>query len=241
MSTPSQPLDVRAGTMRPLTHRLLRWLLLGLAKVVVRLKIEGLERVPREGGIIVVGNHLHNADPILISIATPRSLHYMAKKELFDVPVIGRILRWAGEFPINRGHVDRQAIRRATATVEQGVALGMFPEGTRSRSMKIEHVLPGAGLIALQGKVPIVPVAITGAERLPFNGSKQHRRGEGTMPDPGHKGVRIVFGERFTIPSEIDGKRTNAEAATDYMMRRVAALLPPAYRGIYGDQHTDGS
>ena len=235
MSTSPQALDVRAGTMRPLTHRILRALLLGLAKLLVRLRIEGLERVPREGGIIVVGNHLHNADPVLISIACPRPLHYMAKRELFEVPVLGRILRWAGEFPINRGHADRQAIRRALATVQQGVALGMFPEGTRSRSMQIERVLPGAGLVALQGKVPIVPVAITGAERLPLNGTKQHRRRDQSMPDPGHPGVRIVFGEPFTIPETIDGKRTSAETATNYMMRRVAALLPPAYRGIYGE------
>lgn len=226
--------DLRAGTMRPGVHRALRALLLGLSKVLVRLKIQGLENVPREGGIIVVGNHLHNADPIFISIACPRPLHYMAKKELMDVPVLGRILRWAGSFPINRGNVDRTAIRRATATVEQGIALGMFPEGSRSRSMKIERVLPGAGLVALQGKVAIVPAAITGTERLPFNGTKQHRKGDAPFPDPGHRGVRIIFGKPIHIPETIDGKRTTASAATDFLMRRVAEMLPEAYRGIYG-------
>jgi 1-acyl-sn-glycerol-3-phosphate acyltransferase len=220
--------------MRPGVHRALRALLLGLSKVLVRLQIQGLENVPREGGIIVVGNHLHNADPIFISIACPRPLHYMAKKELMDVPVLGRILRWAGSFPINRGNVDRTAIRRATATVEQGIALGMFPEGSRSRSMKIERVLPGAGLVALQGKVAIVPAAITGTERLPFNGTKQHRKGDAPFPDPGHRGVRIIFGKPIHIPETIDGKRTTASAATDYLMRRVAEMLPEAYRGIYG-------
>jgi len=231
----SDSIDVRAGTMRRPVFRILRRILLGISKVVFRLQVHGLEHLPREGGIIVVANHLHNADPVLISIACPRPLHYMAKKELFDVPVLGRILRWAGEFPINRGHVDRTAIRRAVATVEQGVALGMFPEGTRSRNMKIERVLPGAGLVALQGKVPIVPVAITGTERLPLNGTKQHRKGDAPFPDPGHRGVRVIFGEPFEIPQTIDGQRTNAAAATDYMMRRVAALLPEPYRGIYGD------
>jgi 1-acyl-sn-glycerol-3-phosphate acyltransferase len=130
--------------------------------------------------------------------------------------------------------MDRGAIKRAHATLKQGIALGMFPEGTRSVSMKIEQVLPGAGLLAVQDKVPIVPVAITGTERLPFNGKKQHHRGT-EMPDPGHTGVRITFGEPFFIPDEIDGKRTNAAAAIDYMMQKVASALPPDYRGIYGD------
>lgn len=232
---PGDQIDVRAGTMSRITFTWLRWLLYGIAKLLTRMDVRGAGNVPKEGGCIIVANHLHNLDPVLISIACPRPLHYMAKIELMRVPVLGRILRWGGAFPINRGKMDRTAIKRARATVQQGVALGMFPEGTRSRTMQIEHVLPGAGLVATQDKVLIVPAAITGSERLPFNGAKQHRRGS-TMPDPGHKGVRITFGEPFLIPDEIDGKRTNAAAATTYMMERVAAMLPVAYRGIYGPE-----
>jgi 1-acyl-sn-glycerol-3-phosphate acyltransferase len=224
--------DLRANTMRPLTFKLLRRVLYGLCKLLVRLDVQGIGNVPRQGGCIIVANHLHNLDPVLISIACPRPLHYMAKSELLAVPVLGKILQWAGAFPIHRGKVDRAAIKRAHATVNQGIALGMFPEGTRSVSMKIDRVLPGAGLVATQDKVQIVPTAITGTERLPFNGAKQQRGGG--IPNPGHKGVRIIFGEPFLIPDEIDGKRTNAAAATDYMMNRVAALLPAEYRGIYG-------
>ncbi|HWV24370.1 MAG TPA: lysophospholipid acyltransferase family protein [Thermomicrobiales bacterium] len=233
MSERQEQTDVRAGTMRPITFTWLRWVLYGLAKILTRMDVRGTQNVPKEGGCIIVANHLHNLDPVLISIACPRPLHYMAKVELMEVPVLGRILRWGGAFPINRGKMDRAAIKRAHATVQQGVALGMFPEGTRSRSMKIERVLPGAGLIAIQDKITIVPAAITGSERLPFNGNKQHRRGT-AMPNPGHKGVRITFGEPFLIPDEIDGKRTNSAAAIDYIMRRVADMLPVDYRGIYG-------
>lgn len=229
---PADQVDVREGTMSLFTFTWLRQVLYGIAKVLTRLEVRGTDNVPKNGGIIIVANHLHNLDPVLISIACPRPLHYMAKIELIRVPVLGRLLRWGGAFPINRGKMDRKAIRRAHATVQQGVALGMFPEGTRSRTMKIERVLPGAGLIAVQDNVTIVPATITGSERLPFNGTKQHRRG-GEMPDPGHKGVRITFGEPFLIPDEIDGTRVNAAAAVDYMMQRVAAMLPADYRGIY--------
>lgn len=228
--------DLRARTMGPVTFKLLRRTLYGLCKIAIRLDVQGASNVPKYGGCIIVSNHLHNLDPVLISVACPRPLHYMAKSELLDIPILGKVLRWAGAFPIHRGKVDRTAIKRALATIQQGIALGMFPEGTRSVSMKIDRVLPGAGLLATTGTVLIVPAAITGTERLPFNGAKQQRRG--SLPDPGHKGVRIIFGEPFVIPTEIEGKRTNSAAATDYMMSKVAAILPVQYRGIYEPQQS---
>lgn len=232
-----QQRDLRKGTMSPLTFRVLRRLLYGICKLLVRLDVQGAGNVPATDSCIIVSNHLHNLDPVLISIACPRPLHYMAKIELMRTPVLGRILAWVGAFPINRGKMDRTAIKRAQATLKQNIALGMFPEGTRSRTMKIERVLPGAGLLALQDSVKIVPTAITGTERLPFNGRKR-QQGNLSTPGPGHKGVRIVFGDPFLIPGEINGKRTNAAAATDYMMQRVAALLPDEYRGIYTATHS---
>jgi len=209
-----------------------RTIILFLTRILLGMRIEGVDRVPRDGGILVIGNHLHNADPLLISIACPRPLHFMAKRELMTVPVIGRIIRLGGTFAVDRGRADRTAIRRAEATLVQGIALGMFPEGTRSPSRQIERALPGAGLIALRGNATIVPVAITGSERLPFNGAKGS---QARKPDPGHRGVRIVFGEPFRLPSAIDGKRTSPEQAIDLAMRRVAEMLPDAYRGIYRD------
>lgn len=222
--------DLRQGTLQGVPFRITRAILLLLSRVLLGIRIEGADRVPPDGGILVIGNHLHNADPLLIAIACPRPVHFMAKRELMTVPVIGRIIRLGGTFAVDRGRADRTAIRRAEATLTQGIALGMFPEGTRSRSRQIERTLPGAGLIALRGNAPIVPVAVTGSERLPFNGAKGDR---GRKPDPGHKGVRIVFGEPFRLPPTIDGKRTSADQAIELAMRHVAEMLPEAYRGIY--------
>lgn len=228
-STPRQPVDHMAGRMQGFAFNLIRIVLLALCRLLFRMKIEGLNNVPMTGGVLIVSNHLHNADPILISVASPRPIHYMAKKELMGIPVIGRIIRYGGAFPVDRGKADRKAIVQATERLQQGIAVGMFPEGTRSVSRHIERVLPGAGLIALRGDVPILPAAIVGSERLPLNGSKQ-------MHDDqrGRWKVTVTFGEPFRLERKPDGKRLSPEEAIDLAMTKVAELLPESYRGIYG-------
>lgn len=231
----SDKLDLTRGTVRPGTFRVASRLLRGLCRALFGLRVQGRENIPVDGPFILVGNHLHNLDPVFMEIASTRLIFFIAKEELFRVPVVRQIIRWAGAFPVKRGQMDRSAIRQAQAVLEAGLPFGIFPEGTRSLSMKIERVLPGAGLFASGGNYPIVPCAITGSERLPFNGAKGHQKGS-SLPDPGHKGVLVQFGEPFWLPNQIDGKRVNAAAATDYMMQKVAEMLPPAYRGIYGDE-----
>jgi 1-acyl-sn-glycerol-3-phosphate acyltransferase len=192
------------------------------------MQIVGLNNVPMRGGVLVVSNHLHNADPVLISVAMPRPVHYMAKKELMGIPVIGRIIRYGGAFAVDRGKADRQAIVQATERLQQGIAVGMFPEGTRSVSRQIERALPGAGLIALRGNVPILPAAIVGSERLPLNGDKQMHDDE-----RGRWRISVTFGEPFTLEPNADGKRMSPDEAINLAMAKVAELLPEPYRGIY--------
>lgn len=226
--------DLMEGTLQGKRFWALRAVLLLLCRVLFRMKIHGLNNIPAEGGVLVVSNHLHNADPVLVSVAMTRPVHYMAKKELMGIPVLGRIIRFGGAFPVDRGKADRQAIIIATEHLNQNIAVGMFPEGTRSVSRKIERVLPGAGLIALRGNAPILPVAITGSERLPFNGAKQMK---GRDQHAGtRRGVTIRFGEPFMLEPKADGKRMSPEEAINVAMERVAAMLPESYRGIYGDK-----
>lgn len=230
----SPPVDLLEGKLRGFGFTVLRTVLLLLCRLVLRMRIDGLDNVPREGGVLVVSNHLHNADPVLVCVACPRPLHYMAKKELMGIPVIGRLIRFGGAFPVDRGKADRRAIQMATERLQQGIAVGMFPEGTRSVTRRIERVLPGAGLIALQGNVPIVPVAIVGSERLPLNGAKQMRHGEGS---PRPWGVTVTFGEPFRLEPKPDGKRLTSEEAINFAMTKVADMLPEEYRGIYGTEN----
>jgi len=231
--TATQRIDVEHRTLRGRPRVVLRRILLTLLRVAIGMRLEHVSRVPKEGGVLMVANHLHNADPLLISIAFPRPIHFMAKKEAFQVPVLPHILRMAGVFPVDRGRADRSAIRRALLVLEQGVAVGMFAEGTRSPTRSLQRAHAGAGMIAITAGVPIMPIAITGTERLPLNGEKGKAMAGETLPEPGDEGVRVLFGETFRIPPEIDGRRVTATEATEIIMVEIARLLPPDYRGVY--------
>lgn len=228
--------DLRKGTFQGRVFTSLRRVLLLLARLLLGMRVVGVDRVPREGPLLVVSNHLHNADAVIVSVACPRPLHFMAKEELMAKPVIGRIIRLGGAFPVARGRADRKAIRRAVATLEQGIAIGMFPEGTRSRSWHLEKALTGAGLVAIMGKAKIQPAAITGTEPLPFNGAKGRQRQTRGRLWHIRPRVTVTFGEPFDLLDRTEtGDRLTPEAATRIMMARIAELLPEHYRGVYGE------
>lgn len=126
------------------------------------LKREGLDNLPGSGPVIVVANHISNWDPLMLGFALPRPLCYMAKAELFNIPVIKSLLPLVYAFPIKRGAVDRQAIRTALALIKEGKILGIFPEGHRVLDGARIEVKPGAALIALKAGCPILPAACIG-------------------------------------------------------------------------------
>lgn len=217
-------------------YRATRWLVRAAFVPLMRLDVRGRENVPRRGPLIVACNHLHNFDPAVVGAVFPRNLCYMAKKELFAVPVLRHLIRFYGAFEIDRGAADRAALRFAVHVVEDGEALFMFPEGTRSVTGRIEKVLPGAAFVALRTDAPILPVAVTGTQTLPLDekAAKAGRKGRGRAR------VTVTFGTPFHLTSGPGGKRPDMRDATDEMMRHVAALLPPEYRGIYADAGEDG-
>ncbi|MFN3336921.1 MAG: lysophospholipid acyltransferase family protein, partial [Thermomicrobium sp.] len=100
-----------------------------LLRLLIRFRIEGLQNVPQRGPAIVAANHLHNADPVLIIAALTRPVLFMAKKELFAVPVVRWFVRQSGAFPVDRGKPDRQALRHAERLLHEGMLVGIFPEG----------------------------------------------------------------------------------------------------------------
>ena len=182
-------------------------------------RIEGAERVPRAGAFIVVANHLNWKDPPWIEFALGRALRYMAKRELFAVPVLGFTLRGIGCFPVRRGGADRAALAQALAVLAAEQPLGFFPEGHRSESGRMIRAHTGISYLAQRSGAPIVPVAVLG--------TRESRIGRFWRRD-----ILLRVGEPFHA-SELDADPKDAQAVADAIMRRVAPLLPAAMRGVY--------
>ena len=135
-----------------------------VVKVISRLHVYGKERVPREGGLVIACNHFSWIDPPALGAACPRTIYYMAKVEAHVVPGLGHLIRAFGCFPVRRGESDREAVRTMREIVRDGLALGLFVEGTRQRSGVPGEVQPGAAMVALQEGVPVIPAAVHGSQ-----------------------------------------------------------------------------
>lgn len=208
-----------------LFHRFAKLILRGLMAILLDYEVVGLENVPRKGPLIVAINHMNFLDPVMATVFIPRDIVSMAKAELFGSPVVGLVFRLYGAFPVRRGEIDRTALRKAMAALKEEKALLMAPEGTRGGDWRLTKARDGVAYVALQASVPILPVAISGSERF----WKELARLRRTK-------TRVVVGEPFVLlPKEGKVSREQLGEMTTQAMYRLAALLPPEYRGIYGD------
>jgi 1-acyl-sn-glycerol-3-phosphate acyltransferase len=190
-----------------------------LAKFLAPWRLEGAENIPRSGGYILVANHINWKDPPWIEFALGRAIRYMGKRELFETPVVGFLLRGIGAFPVRRGEADRRALQVALAVLAAGQPLGLFVEGHRSESGQLIRGRPGVGYIASRSGAPIVPLAVIG--------SRGARLGAFWRRD-----ILIRIGPQFRL-ADLDVKGDDQQALTDAVMRRIAALMPPEQRGVY--------
>ncbi|MGM0921666.1 MAG: lysophospholipid acyltransferase family protein [Bacillota bacterium] len=170
-----------------------------------RIEVKGKEHFPKEGAILLCSNHIDNLDPPTVGISAPRQVHFMAKEELFQVPVLGGIVRKVGSFPVKRGMSDREALRNGLNVLKDGGVLGLFPEGTRSKDGKLGKGLAGAGFFALRSNALVVPCAVIGTYK-PF------------------QKVKVFFGEPINLDPLRERKAT-AEEATELIMSKIAELL----------------
>lgn len=205
-------------------YRLVRWIIALLAKILVRVEIVGRENVPLEGGCIIAPNHLSWFDSPLLLIAVPRHITVLAANKYRRHPLFGPLLASMGAIWIRRGEVDRQALQRALEVLRAGGCLGMAPEGTRSQTGALQRGKTGAVYLASRSGAKIVPVAITGTEKIAA-ALKRFRRGQ----------ARIEIGKpmEWSLSERLRGPQL--EEYTELLMRRLAAMLPPEYRGVYAD------
>lgn len=199
-----------------------------LLVLLVRWRVMGRERVPRTGGFILASNHLNNADPGILGAAIARRrIRFMAKVELFRYP-FGVIPRLYGAFPVRRFESDARALLQAERLLRDGQVIGMFPEGTRSRTGYLGSPHPGTGIVALRSGAPVLPCAVTGTEIL-------------------RNPLRLVFRPRFTVtigePLVFEPVRrpneTQVRDATDRIFSAIAAMLPPKYLPPYTGDRDD--
>jgi len=133
--------------------------------VFLGLKKEGIDKIPRKGAVIVASNHMSNWDPIMVGISLPRPVYFMAKVELFNNKILGKLLTALHAFPVKRGAADRKAIRQALQVLEEGKVLGIFPEGARKKVLPDAQVQSGVALLALKSGAPVIPVACIGTDK----------------------------------------------------------------------------
>jgi 1-acyl-sn-glycerol-3-phosphate acyltransferase len=178
---------------------------------------EGQGGVPRSGGVLVCPNHFSDADPAAVAITLPRrGAYFMAKEELFSVPVLGFLMKLFRGFPVKRNSADRAALRRAEELLAAGETVVIFPEGGGNAEGRLQPLNPGALMVALRAKVPVVPVALVNTDKVWPYGDPRPRRAGVT--------VTVTYGEPLDL-SDLYGKRGAVEEATRRLTERLASML----------------
>ena len=189
-----------------------------------RLDVKGHESVPPFGPLLLVCNHISYIDPPLLVVTIGRRLNFIAKQELFTNPLSRIALKQFGVYPFDRSRPAVDAMRLSLGLLSRDRALVIFPEGRRSSDQTLQQGLPGAAYMALKSQAILLPVGITGTEKIPL----------WRIPFPLVR-LSVNIGQPFSLPAmEGTPSREVMKSLSDMIMGRIAALLPERYRGIYG-------
>jgi 1-acyl-sn-glycerol-3-phosphate acyltransferase len=177
-----------------------------LLRAAFRYRVVGAEKVPRDGGVIVAANHISNLDPPILGVALPRPVSYMAKKELFAIPVLKTVITHLNAFPVDREAGGTAALRASLRMLKEGRAVGVFPEGGRNVSGTNEEKA-GAAFLAAASGAPVVPAAIVGTRRLRLFGR-----------------VTVVFGDPMHVVRNRQSGSDGLEKGAAEIMQRIRTL-----------------
>jgi 1-acyl-sn-glycerol-3-phosphate acyltransferase len=214
------------GKSTTLTYRVVTSTIKILTRILCRVDDAQLARVPDRGPLILVANHVNFLEaPVMYTHLRPRPITGLAKVESWDSPGLRFLANLWGAIPLRRGEPDLVALRRALDALKAGCILIVTPEGTRSGHGRLQQGHPGVALLALRSGVPLLPVVYYGGEHFWHN-----------LPRLRRTDFRIVVGQPFHLHAH--GARATRQVRrqmADEIMYQMAALLPPAYRGVYSD------
>ncbi len=197
-----------------ISYHVIKWLLVSpTLHGCFRLRIYGQELIPQDQPFIAVASHASNLDPPIIANCLGRPTAFMAKEELFTVPVLGEVIRWYGAFPVKRGAADRAALRSALEALEAGWAVGLFIQGTRTLDGHITEAQPGAVLLASKANVPLLPVSVWGSGDILPKGAKF----------PKFAPVTVRFGQPIAPPQS--SHREELNQVSQHCARAINDLL----------------
>lgn len=216
------PLHRRRRLFRAVVRFVAR-LLIGL---LTRPSLHGLEKLPASGPALIVMNHLGDADTALVLAGLPRAPEALGKLELlYEFPVLGRLMEWYGTIWVHRGQPDRRALRCALDALANGRVVVVAPEGRYTLTHGLERGSSGAVYVAIKAGVPLIPMALTGTENPKIYGSLRRLR---------RPPLSLTVGDPIPISAVAESPR-GLKDATEQMMRALARLLPPEYRGVYAE------
>lgn len=170
-----------------------------------KVEVIGREHFPKEKGVLLCCNHINVLDPPLLGAYINRPVHFMAKAELFETPILKWLVPRLNAFPVRRGMSDKQALRQGLKVIKDNNVLGIFPEGTRSKTGELQKGLAGAGFFALKTEAEVVPAAIIG-------------------PYQKFKKLKLVYGEPLDF-TKLREEKISAEEATQVIMGAIQALI----------------